>query len=81
LGTGASSINDEGAITGNYLDNSNQQHGFVRSPEGMITSFDAVNVCYPGTVKPASINKEGVITGWCYLANLPIDPGGFARYP
>jgi hypothetical protein len=80
LGTGPTSINDKGAITGQYSD-SRGLHGFVRSPEGLITSFDPLNVCYPGTVHPASINKEGVITGWCYLANVPIDPGGFARYP
>jgi hypothetical protein len=37
--TAASSINDQGVITGSYSDSSGL-HGFVRSSEGMITSFD-----------------------------------------
>jgi hypothetical protein len=78
---GPNSINDEGAITGTYFDTSSS-HAFVRSPEGMITSFDALNVCYPGGARATSINKGGVITGWCYLVvTSGADPGGFARYP
>jgi hypothetical protein len=34
-------INDEGTITGYFLDANNVFHGFVRSPEGKFTSFDA----------------------------------------
>src|ERR1700733_2088069 len=34
-------INNWGAITGYYLDANNVFHGFVRSPEGKFTSFEA----------------------------------------
>ena len=34
-------LNDSGAITGYYLDANNVYHGFVRSPKGKITTFDA----------------------------------------
>ena len=34
-------LNDLGAITGYYLDANNVYHGFVRSPEGKFTTFDA----------------------------------------
>jgi hypothetical protein len=72
--TQPSSINDVGAITGNYvrdllLDNS----GFVRDPQGNITSFDP-----PGSLSttPSSINAGGVITGY-YVLN---GTHGFLRY-
>src|SRR5277367_216998 len=33
-------INTSGAITGHYFDANNGVHGFVRDPQGNITSFD-----------------------------------------
>jgi len=90
--TPASSINDKGTITGSYSDNSGT-HGFVRSPEGIITSFDPAgddtvcfNFIFPSggapNVFPTSINQEGVITGFCNTGS----PGfnsviGWVRYP
>ena len=55
-------------------------HGFVRSPEGMIASFDppteATGCLSPGNpfglspaVFPTRINQQGVITGWCFTGN------------
>src|SRR5450631_3754308 len=34
-------INNFGAITGTYFDANNVFHGFIRSPEGKFTTFDA----------------------------------------
>ena len=48
-GTIGSSINDLGAITGNYADVSNVSHGFLRASDGTFTTFDA-----PGAVQVAA---------------------------
>ncbi|MGH7744490.1 MAG: hypothetical protein ACRETP_03700 [Steroidobacteraceae bacterium] len=45
-GTGCSSdcptaLNDWGAVAGNYIDANNVFHGFLRSPDGKLTEFDA----------------------------------------
>src|SRR5437762_3035556 len=37
----ALSINPAGAITGYYVDASSGFHGFLRAPDGTITTFDA----------------------------------------
>jgi hypothetical protein len=86
--TPASSINDKGAITGSYRDNSGS-HGFVRSPEGIITSFDLPSlenvfpfplVCLD--LLPTSINQEGVITGFCNAGSvIAFEVTGWVRYP
>lgn len=60
-------LNDQGAITSSYPDANNVYHGFLRSPEGKITSFDAPGAnttpgSYSGTY-PYSINDAGEITG------------------
>ncbi len=39
-GTEGSSISDLGGITGNYIDSSGVNHGFVRSPFAGIDTFD-----------------------------------------
>ncbi len=60
-GTSPASINFEGKITGSYINASSLAHGFLRSPFGSLTTFDA-----PGAVNgtyPASINPEGVVAG------------------
>jgi hypothetical protein len=61
-------LNDLGAITGIYLDANNVFHGFLRSPEGAVTTFEAPGADttandYNGTF-PYSINDQGVITGY-----------------
>jgi len=76
-------LNDEGAMTGFYLDTNNVYHGWVRSPEGTITSFDAPGADltsndYNGTF-PVNINDEGVITGFYIDANNVSH--GFLRFP
>jgi len=67
-GTGATSINDEGAITGYFYDAHGVAHGFLRNPEGVIVTFDV-----PGAVNgtfPNFISAEGDIVGGSMDANL-----------
>jgi hypothetical protein len=71
-------LNDWGAITGYYLDANNVYHGFVRTPWGNVTTFDAPGAnttpgAYSGTF-PVSINDEGEITGY-YLDAKNVNHG------
>jgi hypothetical protein len=66
-------LNDWGAITSSYLDANNVYHGFLRSPEGTIITFEAPGADttpndFNGTF-PYSINDQGVITGYYIDAN------------
>jgi hypothetical protein len=76
-------INDWGAITGYYLDASNVFHGYVRTPEGKFTSFEAPGSDtnagdFNGTL-PNGINDAGAITGVYYDASN--EGHGFLRSP
>jgi hypothetical protein len=67
-GTYAFSINDVGAITGWYVDANWVWHGFVRAPNGFITTFEAPGAgtgidSYEGTVA-FMIGPTGAITGF-----------------
>ncbi len=79
-------LNDWGTVTGSYLDANSVYHGFVRSPFGDVTTFDAPGAntsvgSYSGTF-PVSINDRGEITGYYLDANnvnhafllIPSDP-------
>ncbi|MGA8657874.1 MAG: hypothetical protein WB586_17145 [Chthoniobacterales bacterium] len=59
-------LNPSGALIGWYFDPNNAAHGYVREPNGVITSFDP-----PGATNtyPGSINPEGVIVGGALDAN------------
>jgi len=62
------SINQSGAVVGTYLDTNNVYHGFLRSPDGKFTSFEAPGADttpndYNGTLAQ-SINDFGVIAGF-----------------
>ena len=66
-GTYPSSINVWGAITGSYQGADTVYHGFLRSPEGKFTTFEAPGAdttagSFNGTA-PTSINDLGVVTG------------------
>jgi hypothetical protein len=64
-GTYSSAINAVGAITGSYLDTNSAFHGFLRSPDGKFTTFEAPGAstsAYNGT-SPSAINDLGAITG------------------
>jgi uncharacterized membrane protein len=80
-GTYSSAINASGAITGSYQDTNSAFHGFLRSPEGKFTTFEAPGAdtgAYNGT-SPAAINDLGVITGSYTDANSVSH--GFLRSP
>jgi len=66
-GTIPAGINDVGTITGYYVDGNNATHGFVRTPDGKITTFDAPGAS-DGTY-PGNINDSGVIAGTFYDTN------------
>jgi hypothetical protein len=58
-GTEALGINLEGAITGVYIDEHNVWRGFLRAPDGIVTSFEVPGAAGTGA---ESINPAGVIT-------------------
>ena len=62
------SLNDWGSITGIYLDANNVYHGFLRTPDGKVTTFEAPGAdTTPGSLNgtfPYGINDQGVITGY-----------------
>jgi hypothetical protein len=70
------SINPAGVITGAYTDASGP-HGFIRSPDGTITSFDIAGAVFG--VDPFSVNSAGVVTGTDFDANFVAH--GFVRFP
>jgi hypothetical protein len=63
LGTFPAAINDLGEITGNYNDATpaQAQHGFVRTANGTVISFDPAG---SQLTSPDAINDEGVIVGY-----------------
>jgi hypothetical protein len=76
-------LNDLGAITGSYLDANNVFRGYVRSPDGKFSTFDAPGADlasndFNGTF-PVSINDWGVVTGYYIDKNSVIH--GFVRFP
>jgi len=80
-GTYAEAINDAGAVTGEYIDSNDVQHGFARTPHGRFTYFDAPDAgtaagSYEGTV-PLAINAAGEITGAYFDSNYVLH--GFLR--
>jgi hypothetical protein len=82
-GNEVAGLNDSGAVAATYLDSNNVYHGFLRSPAGNFTSFDAPGADltagdYNGTF-PVSINDVGLIAG-TYTDALYV-PHGFVREP
>lgn len=76
-------LNDEGELTGYYADANNVFHGFLRTPDGEIMTFDAPGAdttaqAGHGTF-PNSINDHGVITGNYLDANGVVH--GFLALP
>ena len=60
------SINQNGAITGSYVDARGASHGFLRAPDGTITTVDVPSAgtgLIQGTFA-LSINQKGAITGY-----------------
>jgi probable HAF family extracellular repeat protein len=75
-------INLEGRVTGRYFDSNFIHHGFVRDPNGAITTFDVPGA---GTKSPGSgtaafaINRAGAITG--NVTTDQYNTYGFIRTP
>ena len=75
--TAAEGINLAGTIAGLYADASFVFHGFLRAPDGTITTFDA-----PGAVNgttPSGINPAGAIAGT--YSDASFVGHGFLRAP
>lgn len=94
LGTQGGDINPAGAITGTYADENDLTHGFLRTPQGKLITFDAPGAgkvgggCFVATpagtcggqgTYPFSINPEGAITGF-YIDENNLGHG-FLRAP
>lgn len=78
-GTYPQSINNDDAVTGFYIkDGLGTSHGFVRSADGTIETFDAPGAGSGGTL-PAQINAKGEIVGAFFDENLILH--GFLRQP
>lgn len=60
-GTSPNGINDLGAITGAYWDATGSSHGFIRTPDGKFTIFDAPDET---SISPVAINLEGAVIGF-----------------
>ena len=76
FGSSAVGINNLGQVAGVYQDSNGDTHGFVRDPQGHITTFDA-----PGTfTTPVGINNLGQIAGQYEAGSYPNFYGrGFVR--
>jgi hypothetical protein len=82
-GTVAFHVNDRGETVGWFTDTNIVPHGFLRTPDGHITSFDAPGAglgsgLNQGTVA-YSVNDGGVIAGQFQDASYVFH--GFVRYP
>lgn len=82
----ASGLNQWGAIAGTYTDRNNVHHGFLRSPNGKFTTFDAPGAgtdSYEGTGCrddcPVSLNDRGAIMGSYIDSNFVLH--GYLRTP
>jgi hypothetical protein len=81
-GNEVAGLNDLGAVAATYLDANNVYHGFLRSPDGKFTSFDAPGADTTGDLNgtfPFVINDLGVIVGIYTDTNFL--PHGFIRQP
>jgi hypothetical protein len=77
-GTAAQAINDAGVVAGSYFDASGEGHGFLRSAEGKITTFDAPSSGGSGTT-PIALNLEGAVVG--FYMNTDLVFRAFLRSP
>jgi probable HAF family extracellular repeat protein len=55
--TYATAINDQGVVTGSFVDSANAIHGFVRATDGSFTTFDLDGIAVNG------INNKGWVVG------------------
>lgn len=69
------SINSAGTVTGFYRFSDNKDHGFIRAPDGTITTFDVTGA---DETTPRAINVKGSVTGYAIGATMGM---GFVRTP
>jgi probable HAF family extracellular repeat protein len=83
IGYPVGSLNTEGTVASMYMDSNSTHHGYVRTANGVFTTFDApLADVTPGDQNgtwPTSINDFGVITGW-YIDSSDVIHG-FVRTP
>jgi hypothetical protein len=80
-GSSPQGINASGTVTGEYVDASDVNHGFVRALDGTLTTFDVPGAGtgpFQGTI-PLSNNPVGAITG--YYIDASDVSHGFLRTP
>jgi hypothetical protein len=73
-------MNDEGIIAGNYIDTNGANHGFVLTPDGRITKFDAPGAgtgSGQGTV-PYYVGDTGAVTGF-FIDSSGVSHGFLAK--
>jgi probable HAF family extracellular repeat protein len=82
----ARSINDGGAIAGEYLDSNQAAHGWLRASDGTLTTFDvpgSTALSFGGTlfsgISVSRINAGGIVVGFFTDANGVYH--GFLRAP
>jgi hypothetical protein len=88
-GTYPQGINDLGEVSGFYVDTNFVYHGFVRSPEGRISTFDVRTTCTDTTSPPDDCAYQGTYTGNINVAGKIVgtyygedgNPHGFWRDP
>ena len=79
-GTASVAINLQGTIVGTVTDSGWGTHGFVRTPRGQITNFDAPGADpLNGCTCPSAMNDLGVVTG--SAVGTDTVSHGFLRYP
>jgi len=75
--TSVDCINVKGTVAGSYDIGDGIRHGFVRETDGTITTFDGQDC----DISPTSINRKGLVTGWCIDHQKPSHILGFVRKP
>jgi hypothetical protein len=70
-------LNSRGDIAGRYTDSANVMHGFVRTADGTVTSFDGPGA--PLDTVTSGINARGYVVG-AYVSSDSVEHG-FLRAP
>ena len=82
-GTAALNINLRGEAAGMYIDANNFAHGFVRSRDGKITTFDAPDASPQGlgtfVCEETCLSPQGAVTGFYFDSNDTVH--GYVRAP
>jgi len=81
-GTNPWGIVEGGWIQGDYADSNGVYHGFLRSPEGVITKFDIPGMgegAGQGAIEVSGMNEDLEIVGWYFDSNNAYR--SFIRWP